>query len=155
MWLRPTYFLGILVRKSAAEFHCQGDSVRMGWIHFPPSSARLEVTFSHSKINFDWAKENFKQHQVKARVFVVAKDEKELKGHKLYLLHQLVVRKIPKQKSCSSDWILSLGTSICHRCGPKKQKSKKKKNKKTKNRIYKWSWRWVIVLPDRSIEKHL
>ena len=28
--------------------------------------------------------------------------------------------------SCSSDWTPSLGTSICHRCSPKKQKQKKK-----------------------------
>ena len=28
--------------------------------------------------------------------------------------------------SCSSDWIPSLGTSICRRCGPKNTKQKKK-----------------------------
>ena len=35
--------------------------------------------------------------------------------------------------SCSSDSTPSLGTSICHRCGPKKTKKKKKGeiNKKT------------------------
>ena len=50
---------------------------------FPPSSFRLQLTFLHSKINFDWAKENFKQHQGKARAFVFAKDGKGLKGQKL------------------------------------------------------------------------
>ena len=29
--------------------------------------------------------------------------------------------------SCSADWTPSLGTSICHGCGPKKQKKKKPK----------------------------
>ena len=29
--------------------------------------------------------------------------------------------------SCSSNWTPSLGTSICHGCGPKKKKKKKKK----------------------------
>ena len=32
--------------------------------------------------------------------------------------------------SCSSDLTPSLGTSICHRCGPKKTKDKKQTNKK-------------------------
>ena len=34
---------------------------------------------------------------------------------------------VAKAGSCSSDSSPSLGTSICHRCGPKKQKRKKKK----------------------------
>ena len=32
--------------------------------------------------------------------------------------------------SCSSDSTPSLGTSICHGCGPKKEKKRKKKKKK-------------------------
>ena len=32
--------------------------------------------------------------------------------------------------SCSSDLIPSLGTSICHECGPKKRKKKRKEKKK-------------------------
>ena len=35
--------------------------------------------------------------------------------------------------SCSSDLTSSLGTSICHRCGPKRQKKKKKKRQGTNN----------------------
>ena len=35
---------------------------------------------------------------------------------------------------CSSDSSPSLGTSICHRFGPKKQKKKKKKEKKKKKK---------------------
>ena len=31
--------------------------------------------------------------------------------------------------SCSSDWTPSLGTSICHRHGPKKKKKERKKEK--------------------------
>ena len=34
--------------------------------------------------------------------------------------------------SCSSDWTPSLGTSICHRCGPKKQKQTKNSNNKNR-----------------------
>ena len=35
--------------------------------------------------------------------------------------------------SCSTDSSPTLGTSICHRCGPKKQKKKKPKNKTKQN----------------------
>ena len=38
---------------------------------------------------------------------------------------------VVQASSCSSDLIPSLGTSIRHRYGPKKQKKKKKKRKKT------------------------
>ena len=34
----------------------------------------------------------------------------------------------------NSDWTPSLGTSMCHECGPKKKKKKKKKEKKSKNK---------------------
>ena len=35
--------------------------------------------------------------------------------------------------SCSSDSIPNLGTAICHRCSPKKQKLKKKERKRKRN----------------------
>ena len=43
---------------------------------------------------------------------------------------------VVKAGRCSSDWTLSLGTSICLRCGPKKQKHKTKTNPKTKKHIF-------------------
>ena len=38
---------------------------------------------------------------------------------------------IPQASGCSSDWTPSLGTSLCHGCGPKKTK-KTKQTKQTK-----------------------
>ena len=40
--------------------------------------------------------------------------------------------------SCRSNWTLSLGTSVCHRCSPKKQKKKKKKKKKKNPNHFIW-----------------
>ena len=42
--------------------------------------------------------------------------------------------------SCSSSWTPSMGTSICHKCGSKKQKKKKKKKIKIKKIIYITFW---------------
>ena len=39
---------------------------------------------------------------------------------------------------CNSDSTTSLGTSICHQCGPKKPKKKKKKKKKKEKKILLW-----------------
>ena len=36
--------------------------------------------------------------------------------------------------SCSSDLIPSLGTSICHECGPKKRKKKRKEEGRRKEK---------------------
>ena len=36
IWLTSTYFIRILVRKSAAKFHWQRDSIRTEWTHFLP-----------------------------------------------------------------------------------------------------------------------
>ena len=41
------------------------------------------------------------------------------------------VAQIPWCCSYASDWTPSLRTSICHRCGPKKQKTKTKTKNKT------------------------
>ena len=45
------------------------------------------------------------------------------------LLGSVVAVAAVQASSCSSNSTPSLGTSICHRGGPKKQKLKKKKNK--------------------------
>ena len=49
------------------------------------------------------------------------------------------------QASCSSDLTPSLGTSICHWCGPKKEKRRKKKKlsylEMSQNEVPKLSWR--------------
>ena len=42
---------------------------------------------------------------------------------------------VAKASSYSSDWTLSLGTSICRGCGPKKQKKQKKKKRRTNLRF--------------------
>ena len=39
-----------------------------------------------------------------------------------------------KASSCSSNWIPSLRTTICHGCSPKKQKQKAKQNKTKQNK---------------------
>ena len=49
----------------------------------------------------------------------------------------------------SSNWTPSLGTSICHRCGPKKTKSQKtKKGKEKKKKEKKASLAQVTPTPD-------
>ena len=40
--------------------------------------------------------------------------------------------------SHSSDWIPSLGTSICHRCSPKRSKKKKKKRRSYEEKYLYW-----------------
>ena len=37
--------------------------------------------------------------------------------------------------TCSFNWTPRLGTSICHRCSPKKQKKKKEKERKKKKKM--------------------
>ena len=39
------------------------------------------------------------------------------------------------QQLCSSDLSPSLGTSMCHRCGPKKQKTNKKQKQKEMKKL--------------------
>ena len=42
---------------------------------------------------------------------------------------------VAQASNCSSDWrFTSLGTSICHRCGPTKKKKKKKKKERKKEK---------------------
>ena len=41
----------------------------------------------------------------------------------------IAVAVVVKASTCSSDLTLSLGTSICQGCGPKKQKKERKKEK--------------------------
>ena len=47
-------------------------------------------------------------------------------------LGSCVVVAVVSASSCSSNWTPSLGSSICHRCSPKKQKQKQKQNKTKK-----------------------
>ena len=52
-------------------------------------------------------------------------------SHELWFRSQMRLRSgvaVAQAGSCSSDSTSSLGTSMCRRCSPRKQKSKKKKN---------------------------
>ena len=54
--------------------------------------------------------------------------------------------------SCSSDSTPSLGTSICHRYGPKKAKTKAKQKKKKKRENIAQQWTWLCLNIDKSQE---
>ena len=64
---------------------------------------------------------------------------KDLRGHKLWCrskaqLGSGMAVAVDVASSGSSDLTPSLGTSMCHGCGPKKTKKKKKKKKKERKK---------------------
>ena len=58
-----------------------------------------------------------------------------LGGLRICRCRELWCRSQTQLGSCSSHWTPSLGTSLCHECGPTKQKKKKKK-KPTERKPY-------------------
>ena len=73
-----------------------------------------------------------------------------LSGLRLWHCHELWYRSqmqlgscvavaVAQTNSCSSDWTLTLGTSIYHRCSPKKQKNKK--------------WKKTLINADKYISR--
>ena len=53
---------------------------------------------------------------------------------------------VVQASSCSSNSTPSLGSSICHRCGPKKTKDKERKNK-SKEPTWERGWGIPLLLP--------
>ena len=68
-----------------------------------------------------------------------------LSGSGIWYCHELLQMQlrshiavaVAQTGSCSSNSTPSMETSVCHKCGPKKQKKKKKKKKGIKKRFKK------------------
>ena len=97
-----------------------------------------------------WLRNPGRIHEDAGSILALLSGLRIQRSHKLWCRLQTQHRScvavaVVQASGCSSDSIPSLGTSICHRCGPKKQ-TNKQMNKKSKYFMIQCGSIWMTML---------